>query len=94
VSKIDVPLGLVVLNADVDAKQLEAELVALVRQEIGAVACFKEAIVVPRLPKTRSGEILRATMRGIVAGQQLTVPSTIEDPGALDDVAAAIKARN
>jgi propionyl-CoA synthetase len=82
------PLGLVVLKdgADIDPAELEAELVAMVRSEIGAVACFKRAVVVARLPKTRSGKVLRATMRAIADGRDHTVPSTIDDPAVLDDI--------
>jgi propionyl-CoA synthetase len=56
----------------------------MVREEIGPVAAFKEAVVVPALPKTRSGKILRRTMRGIAAGRDEPIPSTIEDPAVLD----------
>jgi propionyl-CoA synthetase len=87
-----VPLGFVIVKAGSDrsAAELERELVGLVRAQIGAFACFKQARVVPRLPKTRSGKILRATMRRMAAGEDYTVPSTIEDPTALDDVASAL----
>ncbi|WP_067987118.1 propionyl-CoA synthetase [Neptuniibacter pectenicola] len=79
------PIGFVLLKngIDIDGKQLESELVALVRKEIGAVACFKRAVVVDRLPKTRSGKILRKLMRQIADGQDYTVPSTIDDPVSL-----------
>ncbi len=86
------PLGLVVLKAGVNRPEAEiaAELVALVRERIGPVAAFKEARVVPRLPKTRSGKILRATMRRIADGEAVTVPATIEDPAALEEVQAVL----
>ena len=58
----------------------------MVRQDIGAVAAFKEALVVGRLPKTRSGKILRKTLRAMVDGDDYVVPSTIEDPAALDEI--------
>jgi propionyl-CoA synthetase len=61
------------------------------RERIGAVAAFKEATVVARLPKTRSGKILRATMRAIADNQPFTVPSTIDDPVILDEIAASLK---
>ena len=79
------PIGFVLLKngVDIDGQQLESELVALVRKEIGAVACFKRAVVVDRLPKTRSGKILRKLMRQIADGQDYTVPSTIDDPASL-----------
>jgi propionyl-CoA synthetase len=84
--KGQVPRGFVVLKAgiDVDPDELSAELVAAVRAEIGAVAAFKRADIVPALPKTRSGKILRRTMRGIADGRDEPVPSTIEDAGVLD----------
>jgi propionyl-CoA synthetase len=83
------PFGLVVLQDGQirNPEQLEAELVALVRQEIGAVACFRSAKVVARLPKTRSGKILRKTLREIAEGKEPQVPSTIEDPAVLDELA-------
>src|SRR6185437_8108494 len=87
------PIGLVVLRAGVSRPEQEvsAELVALVRERIGPVAAFKEARVVPRLPKTRSGKILRASIRGIVDGETVPVPPTIEDPAALEEVARAFR---
>ena len=68
----------------VGASDLADELVAAVRDDIGAVAAFKMVDVVPALPKTRSGKILRKTMRGIADGRDEPVPSTIEDPAVLD----------
>jgi len=84
--KGQVPRGFVVLKAGsvVDAETLRAQLVALVRDRIGPVASFREVDVVTALPKTRSGKILRKTMRGIADGADEPVPSTIEDPAALD----------
>jgi len=86
VLKGQVPRGLVVLKAGVDRDPaaVEAELVALVRAQIGAVAALREVSVVPALPKTRSGKILRRTMRGIADGLDEPAPSTIDDPGVLD----------
>src|SRR4029450_6159602 len=86
--KGQVPVGLVVLKAGVeqDPEALRAELVAMVRDQVGAVASFKEVVVVDRLPKTRSGKILRGTMRSIADGQPVTVPSTIDDPAILDEI--------
>ncbi|GGG62866.1 propionyl-CoA synthetase [Kocuria dechangensis] len=80
------PAGYVVLKAGVDVPEdrLRAELVALVRERIGAVADFKDVAVVEGLPKTRSGKILRKTMRQMADGEQYTVPSTIEDSSVLD----------
>ena len=84
--KGQVPRGFVVLKAGVDADPvaLAAELVQAVRDEIGAVAALREIDIVPGLPKTRSGKILRKTMREIADGQVPTVPSTIEDASVLD----------
>jgi propionyl-CoA synthetase len=82
--KGQVPRGLVVLKAGASGDDLAAALVASVRNEIGALASFKLVDVVPALPKTRSGKILRKTMRGIAAGKDEPVPSTIEDPSVLD----------
>ena len=81
-----VPRGLVVLKAGASSDGLADELVAAVRNEIGAVACFWLVDVVPALPKTRSGKILRKTMRGIAHGRDEPVPSTIEDPKVLDEL--------
>jgi propionyl-CoA synthetase len=93
--KGQVPVGFVVLKAGVDrpAGEVEGELVALVRTRIGPVASFKEALVVARLPKTRSGKILRSTMRAIADGREFAVPSTIDDPVILDEIGAALKTR-
>jgi len=84
--KGQVPRGYVVLKAgvEVDPEELQAELVAAVRDQIGAVAALSEVHVVPALPKTRSGKILRKTMRDIADGKDPAVPSTIEDAGVLD----------
>ncbi|GAB0151647.1 propionyl-CoA synthetase [Marinobacterium sp. BA1] len=82
------PIGLVLLKdgIDVDEAILEKELVAMVRKEIGPIACFNRAIVVQRLPKTRSGKILRKLLRQIADGQEYTVPSTIDDPASLSEI--------
>ncbi len=84
------PIGFVVLRPDASFDGLEAELVAKVRQEVGPVAAFKRVIAVPRLPKTRSGKTLRATIKKIADGDPYTMPATIEDPTALDDVQNAV----
>ena len=78
------PRGLVVLKAGASDEGLADELIAAVRENIGAVAAFKAVDVVPALPKTRSGKILRKTMRGIADGRDEPVPSTIEDPAVLE----------
>jgi propionyl-CoA synthetase len=87
-----VPMGFVVCKAGATrgANELETELVGMVREQIGAVAVFKRAIVVDRLPKTRSGKILRGTMRAIADGREYRVPSTIDDPVILDEIATAL----
>ncbi|MCU8488304.1 propionyl-CoA synthetase [Vibrio vulnificus] len=86
--KGQLPLGFVVLKdgVKIDPTELEQELVGKVRNEIGAVACFKQALVVERLPKTRSGKILRRTIRQIADGEQYAVPSTIDDPSSLNEI--------
>ena len=78
--------GLVVLKAGVEIapQTLREDLIAAVRREIGPVAAFRDVDIVPGLPKTRSGKILRRTMRGIADGREESVPSTIEDPTVLD----------
>ena len=84
--KGQVPRGFVVLKAGVTRgeDEIAPELVALVRSEVGAVASFKDVSVVPALPKTRSGKVLRKTMRQIGDGQDAMVPSTIDDATVLD----------
>ena len=88
------PRGFVVLKASVerDEDELRAELVQMVRDHIGPVAAFRQATVVARLPKTRSGKILRSTMRAIADGRDYQVPSTIDDPGVLAEIGAALMA--
>jgi propionyl-CoA synthetase len=86
--KGQLPRGFVVLKAGVqdDPDDIGRELIAMVRDEIGAVAAFKDVTVVGGLPKTRSGKILRKTMREIADGKDAAVPSTIEDPAVLDTI--------
>ena len=93
--KGEVPCGFVVLKAGAtrDPADIEREIVQLVRERIGPVAAFKLAITVPRLPKTRSGKILRGTMKKIADGEAWTMPATIEDPKALDEIGEAVKSR-
>src|SRR5829696_4716521 len=90
--KGQVPRGFVVLKAGASAEGLAEELIDAVRENIGAVACFKLVDVVPALPKTRSGKILRKTMRGIADGRDEPVPSTIEDPAVLDALRPILQA--
>jgi propionyl-CoA synthetase len=89
------PCGFVVLKSGVTKSPLdiEKEIVALVREKIGPVAAFKVAITVNRLPKTRSGKILRGTMKKIADGDAWTTPATIDDPAILDEIAAALKTK-
>ena len=71
--------------------EISAELVALIRERIGPVASFRDARVVPRLPKTRSGKILRAVIRRIADGETVATPPTIEDPLTLEEVGAVLR---
>lgn len=89
--KGQVPRGFVVLKSGASADNLSDELVQKVRESIGAVAVFKSVDVVSALPKTRSGKILRKTMRGIADGRDEPVPSTIEDPSVLDDLKSVLR---
>jgi propionyl-CoA synthetase len=93
--KGEVPCGFVVLKAGAakDAAAIEAEAIAAVRDKIGAVASFRTALVVERLPKTRSGKILRGTMKKIAEDEDYAMPATIEDPATLDVIAAAWRGR-
>ncbi|MCX7630537.1 MAG: propionyl-CoA synthetase [Geminicoccaceae bacterium] len=90
--KGELPLGFVVLKAGVDRPhgEIEKELVQKVREEIGPVAAFKLVAVVKRLPKTRSGKILRGTMKKIADGAPWTMPATIDDPAILDEIGQAL----
>ena len=91
--KGEVPVGLVVLKSGVDRPEevIDRELVALVREKIGPVADFKKVVVVERLPKTRSGKILRGTMKRIADGQDFNMPATIDDPAILDEITAKLQ---
>lgn len=90
--KGQVPLGFLVLSAGSDRAHEDvcAEVVALVRERIGPVAAFKQAVVVKRLPKTRSGKVLRGTMRAIADGQTWKMPATIDDPAILDEITESL----
>lgn len=92
--KGQLPLGLVVLKAGVDREhdEIKKELSKLIREQIGPIACYKETCIVARLPKTRSGKILRGTMRKIADAQEYTIPSTIDDPAILGEIEASLKA--
>ena len=91
--KGQLPVGLVVLKSGVarDETDVKKELVQMMRNEIGPIACFREAVVVTRLPKTRSGKILRSTMRKIANAEPYVMPSTIDDPAILGEVEDALK---
>jgi propionyl-CoA synthetase len=92
--KGQVPVGLLVLKAGVGrgrARAIVSEVVRLVRERIGPVAAFKTAAVVERLPKTRSGKVLRGAMQKMADGQEFKVPATIDDPGVLREIEDALK---
>jgi propionyl-CoA synthetase len=91
--KGEVPCGFIVLKAGVNrpSTEIETEIVSLVREKIGPVAAFKRAIAIERLPKTRSGKILRATMKKIADHDSWTMPATIDDPAILDEIAEALQ---
>ena len=93
--KGEAPCGFIVLKAGVTRPnaEIEKEVVKLVRDKIGPVAAFKTALVVARLPKTRSGKILRGTMKKIADHDPWATPATIEDPKALEEIREALEAR-
>ena len=93
--KGEVPCGFIVLKAGVTRphEEIEKEIVALVRDKVGPVASFKLALTVARLPKTRSGKILRGTIKKIADKESWTMPATIEDPKVLDEIKDALKAK-
>ncbi|MFK7901424.1 MAG: propionyl-CoA synthetase [Nitratireductor sp.] len=89
------PVGFLIINSGTQKSEadIEKEVVALVREKIGPVAAFKNAITVQRLPKTRSGKILRGTMQKIADGMEWKMPATIDDPAILDEISQALKTR-
>jgi propionyl-CoA synthetase len=91
--KGQVPLGLLVLKAGVKSsdEKVVADVVRMVRDTIGPVAFFKQALVVKRLPKTRSGKILRGTMQKIADSEAWKLPATIDDPAILDEISDALR---
>jgi propionyl-CoA synthetase len=93
--KGQVPAGFIVINSGVNREfsEIETEVVKLVREKIGPVAAFKLAMAVQRLPKTRSGKILRGTMRSIADGEDYKMPATIDDPVILDEITDVLKGR-
>ena len=93
--KGEVPCGFIVLKSGVNRPptEIEKECVALIRDKIGPVAAFKLAVTIGRLPKTRSGKILRGTIKKIADGESWTMPATIEDPKVLDEIGVALKGK-
>ena len=93
--KGQIPIGFVVLKSGVarPAGDIEKECLAMIRERIGAMASLRAAMVVPRLPKTRSGKILRATMRKTADREEFKVPATIDDPVILDEIAAVLRTK-
>ena len=91
--KGEVPLGLVLLKdgTDIGEQQLAEELKQNVRASIGPIACYNQTLVVKRLPKTRSGKILRRVLRQIAAGEEYSIPSTIDDPASLAEIEEVMK---
>jgi len=91
--KGELPVGCLVLSAGVerDHREIVKECIRLVREKIGPVAAFKLAVVVKRLPKTRSGKILRGTMKKIADNTQWKIPATIDDPAILDEITEALQ---
>ena len=92
--KGQLPVGLLVLKAGAARSDAEVarEVAQMVRERIGPVAAFKQAAVVKRLPKTRSGKILRGAMRRIAAGETFRPPATIDDPAILQEIGLALRA--
>jgi propionyl-CoA synthetase len=92
--KGQVPLGFLVLKAGVEPSretEIVQKAVTMIRERIGPVAAFKTAVVVKRLPKTRSGKILRGAMQKIAECQEYKLPATIDDPAALDEIDEALR---
>jgi propionyl-CoA synthetase len=92
--KGQVPLGLLVLNSGVtqDPQAIVARVIEQMRDRIGPVAAFRQCAIVLRLPKTRSGKILRGTMRSIADGEHWNMPATVDDPEIFDEIAVTLKA--
>jgi len=93
--KGEVPLGFLVLKSGVTltTSDIEKEIVGLVREKIGPVASFRTAVTIDRLPKTRSGKILRGTMKKIADREDWTMPATIDDPAILEEISGTLKER-
>ena len=88
-----VPVGFAVLKdgTKISQDQLEQEMVDIIRKGIGAVAYFKQSVIVSRLPKTRSGKILRKTIRQLAKGEKVAVPPTIDDPAILGEISQVLE---
>ena len=93
--KGEIPCGFIVLKAGVNrpAAEIEQECVGLIGEKIGPVAAFRLVMTVARLPKTRSGKVLRGTMKKIADGKRWTMPATIDDPAILDEIESALKGK-
>ncbi|MEC9343582.1 MAG: propionyl-CoA synthetase, partial [Pseudomonadota bacterium] len=93
--KGQIPAGFIILKSGVkkEPAEIEKEVVALVRDRIGPVAAFKTVVTVERLPKTRSGKILRGTIQKIADGEDWKMPATIDDPAILEEIGAKLKSR-
>jgi propionyl-CoA synthetase len=94
--KGQLPIGLLVLKAGVSKNhdEISKECIQMIREKVGPVAAFKTAIVIKRLPKTRSGKILRGTVRKIADGEAYKMPATIDDPAILDEIKVDLKKHN
>jgi propionyl-CoA synthetase len=90
------PMGLVVLKSavSVDEAELHRQLVGLIRDNIGAIACYRDTVILARLPKTRSGKTLRKTLCNIVNGREYTTPSTIDDTAVIPEIIGVLRARH
>jgi propionyl-CoA synthetase len=93
--KGEIPCGFIVLKAGVNrpVAEIEQECIGLIREKIGPVAALRLSITIARLPKTRSGKILRGTMKKIADGAPWTMPATIDDPAILDEIGSALKGK-
>jgi propionyl-CoA synthetase len=91
--KGQIPIGLCILKTGVSGsdESVKKELAQMMRDTIGPIACYKETAVVKRLPKTRSGKILRGTMRKIANGEPYTIPSIIDDPSVLGEIEEVLR---
>jgi propionyl-CoA synthetase len=93
--KGQIPMGLVVLKSGVTISEtdLQQQVIARVRESIGAITCYKDTVILARLPKTRSGKMLRKTLYKIVNGQEYSIPSTIDDPGVITEIIEVLRSK-